>query len=296
MGDPPGRRRRRRPLGRWVHRAPAVLLVVLLATAGCSAPLGPATEAPDRSTLTPVSVPETTERTAVASEVAPGVTADGVRSPDRLGTAHARVLAGTSYTANRTVIRRDREGAVVGRTRTVVRVSADPGRFRYELELREGERRRVERYGDGERVYERETTTNGTRAAVVRGPDGEPLDPRTVSFGDASNRRGIVQLFVRFPFQVTDSVMRNGTTYYRLATSEPRALPPARNITATALVSERGLVRNYTITYRVQRGEQPTTVRVESRFTDVGATTVEPPAWYPAAPNGTDEPTAEAGS
>jgi len=259
--------------------------VVLLVVAGCSGPLvGAGDERADGGTLTPVPVPDEVRG---PDELAPGVTSQGVVDATRLARAHARVLANVSYTARRNVTRRTRDGRLRSGTESVVRTTADRSRFRYTLTLRRDERRVIDRYADGGRIYERERQAGATTYALLRGPDSAPLAPRDASFGDVSNRRGIANLFSRFQFAVAERVDRNGTTYYRLATPKPKAVPPAYDVTGSALVDERGFVREYELSYRIVRGgeggTQVTSVAVRVRFGDVGSTAVAEPAWYDEA-------------
>jgi hypothetical protein len=259
--------------------------VVLLVVAGCSGPLvGAGDERADGETLTPVPVPDEVRG---PDELAPGVTSEGVVDATRLARAHARVLANVSYTAHRNVTRRTRDGRLRSGTESVVRTTADRSRFRYTLTLRRDERRVIDRFADGGRIYERERQAGETTYALLRGPDSAPLAPRDASFGDVSNRRGIANLFSRFRFVVAERVDRNGTTNYRLATPEPQAVPPAYDVTGSALVDERGFVREYELSYRIVRGgeggTQVTSVAVRVRFGDVGSTAVAEPAWYDEA-------------
>lgn len=263
-----------------------VLLAALLALGGCNAPFGAGT--PSDATLTPVAVPSDAEATG-PEELAPGLTRAGVADPTRLGAAHARILSNASYTVHRNVTRRDEDGTLAFGTDVVLRRAAFGDRFRYILAFRGRDRRVVERYADGERIYERERAANETTYALVGAADG-PLDPRDASFGALTNRRGVVDLFTRFRFEVTGRIERGGTTHYRLATPEPRDLPPLRNVTVRALVSERGLVREYSVSYLVVRDDAATRVDVTVRFSDLGTTAVAEPAWYDdarAATNGT---------
>lgn len=278
MRPGPGRGRSPAARGRVL---PLVVLVVL---AGCSGPLGAVEERTDEGTLTPAPVPETD---GAADEFAPGVTDDGVIDAARLAAAHDRALVNVSYILRRNVTRRAADGTLRSGTEGVLRVAATRDRFRYTLVLRRGNRRVVDRYADGRRVYEHELGPNGTTYGLVRGPDGAPLAPRNASFGAVTNSRGIADLFARFRLAVTDRVERNGTTYYRLETPEPQTVPPIEDVTVTALVSERGLVRRYDVSYRIVDGAADenggTRVEARVRISDVGSTTVREPAWYDEA-------------
>lgn len=251
-------------------------LAALVMLGGCSGPYD--AEPTADVTLTPVVVPDDTATATpgTAGELAPGLTDAGVVDPARLGAAHARTLDAASYTFHRNVTRRALDGTLVLGTDTVLRRTASGNRFRYTLTFSGRERRVVDRYADGTRLYERESTPNATTYRQLR--VGE--DPRNASFGSLTGRRDVVNLFTRFRFEIEDRVERNGTTHYRLATTEPRDLLPLRDITVRALVSERGLVSEYDISYRVVRDDRAVRVRVTVRIGDVGTTTVAEPAWY----------------
>lgn len=260
------------------------LLTVFVALAGCNVPNGTGGGAVADATLTPVAVPADadTATPGSAGELAPGLTAAGVVDPTRLGRAHARSLQNVSYTFRRSVTRREPNGTLILGTETVLRRAAAGDRFRYTLRFRGREQRVVDRYANGERVYERVSTAETTTYSLF-GEGDDTLDPRNASFGSLTGRRDVVDLFTRFRFEVQRRVERNGTTLYRLATTEPRDVPPLRDITVRALVSERGLVREYDVSYRVVRDSETVRIDVTVRFSDVGTTRVAEPGWYDAA-------------
>ncbi|WP_435196807.1 DUF7537 family lipoprotein [Natronomonas sp. EA1] len=257
-------------------------LVVLLVLAGCNAP---ATET--ERTLTPAPVPETASPTPTRA-LAPGVDSAGVFDSPALASAHARVLGEASYTVNQTVFQQYPNGTVDARYVTVARFAADHTVFRSTLrqaDRRDGRlvTRRVERYGDGSRVYEAVTAENETTYGVVRGPDGEPRSPVNVFPANLTNRRPIERLFTLVETETVETRARNGTRFVRVATTEPQRLPPLRNVTLTATVREDGVVTAYRVTYDVDRGEGRIDVLVALEYTAIGETTPEAPPWLDRA-------------
>lgn len=257
----------------------SLVLVVVLLLAGCNAP----TAEPTEPTLTPAPVPETPSPTP-SRGLAPGVGPTGVADAAALAAAHARVLGSASYTVNQTLLQRYPNGTVDARYVTVARFAADHTVFRSTLrqaDRRDGRlvTRRVERYGDGDRVYEAVTEGNTTEHRLVRGADGEPRSPVNVFPANLTNRRSIARLFTLVGTEVIDRRIENGTRLVTVGTTEPQPLPPLQNVTVTATVQADGLVRAYRVEYGVERDGARVAVLVVLRYTAVGATTPEAPPW-----------------
>ena len=259
----------------------ALAVAVLLVVAGCNAPTGDSST--DAATVTPVAVPETTATPRHPGRLAPGVTDEGVVDPGRLVRTHEARLSATTYTVNQTLVRRDDNGTVRSRYVTRARFAAEPGRFRAVVRQADRENgtlvvRYDERFGDGDRAYAAEDTGNGTEYRLMRYPGGGPRDPEGVYFRNLTNRDAIGRLFTLADTEPVGTFTEDGTRFVRLRSPEPTAIPPLRNVTLTATVSERGVVRSYRVEYDVTRdGAVATTVAVS--YTGVGTTTVERPAW-----------------
>lgn len=263
-------------------RGGVIALLVAVSIAGCNVP----SSTDSTQTVTAAPVPESTPRPIdrATGMLAPGVDASGVTSPRRLASAHADALGGTSYTVNQTILQRTATGAVTVRYGTRVRVAADPGRFRSvrrHAARRDGTLRvrHVERYGDGELLHEAVTENGSTDYRLARRTDGTSRDPRASFPWNLTNRRSIERLFSLVETNVTDRVTTNGTRYVRVETAEPAALPPLENVTLSAVVSRRGLVRTYRVTYAVERDGTRVETIVEVSYDGVGSTTIDPPGW-----------------
>jgi hypothetical protein len=259
----------------------ALLLIVVVVTAGCgSFPVG--TEQPTATeTLTPVPVPDANDGLDGArGSLPPGVSSDGTLEVDRLARAHADTLAGTSYTetlartvtvagAPTTVRQSLRRVAVAGNATLVERAGS-------RLVLRET------LYSDGEETYVRLSQENRTRVLAVDRTERIPGPAGTVSrFLDGVS------------VDVT-RVERRGTVLYRLSGTSDGETPAAdtphgrRNVSdyaVTALVAPSGFVRELSVSYNRSVGSRPQRVRIAVEYTGLGATTVSRPAWVPADPS-----------
>lgn len=266
-------------------------VAALLVLAGCNAPTGPAGPSTETRTVTPVPVPSAEATTTPDGQFVPGVRDDGVDG-GRLAEGHALALANTSYTVNQTLVQRYANGSLRSRYVTVARFTETPGRF--DATLRQADRRdgrlverTVRRYGDGDAAYVAITEENTTRYQRLRWPDGEPRDPQRVYPENLTNARSIARVFTLVETRMVDTVEVNGTRYARLESAENATLPPLANVSVTALVSERGVLRSYRVTYDVSRREGGVRATVAVSYTRVGETTVTEPSWLDRVDNGT---------
>jgi hypothetical protein len=234
--------------------------------------------------VTPAPVPEATPTN---EGLAPGLEVTGVFDAGRLAAAHADALAGRSFTFIR-VDARYTDGELRQRDRSVLRYAADGERFRYDL--RQTDRSegadttsRIRRYADGTRVYQAVTRANETSYDVLRTAGGSTSDPARVFPSNATNERGLARLFVLVDTEVTGERVAGGTRVYRVATPAPQSVPPLRNITLVANVTETGLVRDYRLRYDVVRSGRQVEVVVRTTYRDVGETTVTEPVWLERA-------------
>lgn len=210
----------------------------------------------------------------------PGLDRGGVTDAGALADAHAAALANASYS-----VRVDtRIGPVNGtggqRGSTVERIGAD-GTFA--LESRET----GDATGRPPAVWGNETVTflrswNGTDPEYVRFPTESA--PR---FRYAPQLPALVEsVFADVPLRYTGPVERNGTVLRRFAGSDDDsvAFGTATDLSAVALVTDRGVVRELQLAYDSPSG--PRTARhvaATVRVFAVGATAVERPSWVTEA-------------
>lgn len=254
-------------------RAPVgtLLAVLLVATAGCSTPL-PADPGPEpgagTETVTPVPVPGDEEATAAGDGLAPGLGPDGVTDAERLVDAHEAAVANASYTVRISSVRRASNGSTRVRYERVLRLAA-PDRFHHvvRVETDDGDRR-LERWRDGETAYEAVMEDGSVTYRSLEAP----RPPTLVS------RSALLRLFSGLPSEVTTTHTSEGTAVHRVA-GGPRDVLPLSNLSYVALVTDRGLVRFYEVSYVAEGRDRREHVTVEVSVTGVGETTVAPPPW-----------------
>lgn len=263
----------------------SLVVALLLVLAGCGSLASP-TPDPETATVTPAPVPGGTPPPS-AETLAPGLDEGGVFDAGRLAAAHADALAGRSFTLVRTDSRYV-DGSLVQRDRSVLRYAAGGERFRYDLQQtdrREGANQtaRIERYADGEQVYVAVTSGNRTRYELLRASDGSAYAPTRVFPANATNERGLARLFVLIDTEVVGERTVDGRTVYRLRTVGSQSVPPLRNITFVANVSETGQVRSYRLEYDVVRSGQSVHVVASTTYRALDETTVKEPPWLARA-------------
>ncbi|MFC7228517.1 hypothetical protein N0B31_13985 [Salinirubellus salinus] len=274
-----------------------LVVTLVLVLAGCGG-YGAPTADPRTTTVTPAPVPAATPAPS-ATTLAPGLGTGGVFDAGRLAAAHADALAGRSFTLNRTDSRYV-NGTLSQRDTSLLQYATGRERFRYDL--RQTDRRgganatsRIERYADGERVFVAVTRGNETRYDLLRSSDGSASAPTLVFPENATNERGIARLFVLIDTEVTGERTVDGRSVYRLASPSPQTVPPLRNISFVANVTETGLVRDYRVSYDVVRSGRQVRVVTHTSYRGVGETTVPEPPWLGRAEaalrNGTDTST-----
>ncbi len=268
-------------------RPAPLALAVLLVLAGCGGTVGSGGDTPT-GTVTPAPVPdgEAVDRGRPA-RLAPGLAADGVFDAGRLARAHADRLAGRSFTRVRTDTRRV-NGSLRQRDETTLMYAAGGDRFRYRLNQTtrgsEGvERSEIDRYADGNRVLVASRDANGTEYEVLAGPTGDPYTPAQVFPGNATGATSLARLLTLVDVTVTDRRTVDGRRHYRVETPARQDIPPLRNISLVATVTESGLVRNYRLSYDVERGGRQVRIVVTVAYDRLDRTTVEPPSWLPEA-------------
>jgi hypothetical protein len=275
-------------------------LVVLLLLSGCNAFSGG--ETAETPLVTPADVP--TEEPRSVRGFAPGLTRQGVVDPIALGRAHEAVLSNTSYTvlSKRTV--RYTNGTVRMRETTTTQVVTPAERY---YMIREQSSETIDdvnytsikeaHWSDGTRVLVAKSQQNNTTYKKYESSD------RFYYISVFQRGRRFFDLFYAIDTHIASHTTRNGTTLYRLASTEiiqTDHLPgigyvykKPRNFTFHAVIDSRGLVHEYRLAYTVTLTEtnQPTPVRIVKtvRYTRIGNTTVERPPWYHKANSTTPE-------
>jgi hypothetical protein len=265
-------------------RSLAVALCLVLA--GCGGVAAPTPES--EPTVTPAPVPEDPRGT---DDLAPGLSRGGVFDAGRLAAAHAEALSGRSFTRVRTDLR-SVDGTVTRRDETILGYAEGGSRFLYRLnqtDRREGRAResRIVRYADGERVYVASTRDGVTTYSVLRGPGGEFYDPARVFPENGTGESALARLLVLVDVRVTDERTVDGATVYRVATDERQDIPPLEDIRLAANVTRTGLVRDYRVSYDVDRGGRTVRVVATVEYRDVGGTVVDAPGWLGATERAT---------
>jgi hypothetical protein len=238
---------------------------------------------------------EETEK-ALDGSLAPGLNESGVTDAAALADAHEAVLRNTSYATVSNTTARAPDGTLLAQLDDTTTFGHDPLRYRSESSV-EGENPRViGAFGSDLEVWASE---NGTWQAIER-PNGteyrKVADRIRLSAADRTNRDALFVLFSTVNTTVADTETRNGTALYRVNSTDvtgPEALAShlradsVSNVSLSALVDERGLVREYRVEYTATLGGKTSRVERTVRFTALGETTVERPAWVAEASNST---------
>lgn len=280
---------------------PSLLLVCVLVTAGCGGSLpgvGGGNGGGGGSELTPAPVP------TGAADYPPGITAEGVVSPEQLALAHSRAVENVSYRlrSNRSTyypngtlrsrididlrLARNRTHLVAVRTagpRGPVILGVPPARGRY--------------WSNGSLYVSRLTRDGETSYSLTRASEGPIATWRywagTAAFGGESSYAAAryAGFFGDIPTSVVGRRTTNGTTRYRLrgegAQSPSFAVGPADAVEAvklTATVDRAGFIRSLRLRYRV-RTDDGRRYRVDwrIRYSERGNVTVGEPPWLDRA-------------
>lgn len=262
-------------MGRAARPAWLLALVLVVGLAGCNA------VAPELgTTVTPAPVPDAPDS---PGDVAPGVAAENTTTTSidsqYVARVHTRTLQNTSYTVNQSVVQRFPNGTVAARYATRGQFGPDD---RAAVTLQQFDRgpdgatrRTVTRFQERAQRY-RLVIENGTReTTVTREPGYGAADYRRVlANGDAAAR-----VFGLVSTSVAETETVNGTQFITLETVEPASLPPLENVTLTARISERNVIRSYRVAYEVERQGERLNTTVSLEYTDIGTTRVERPTW-----------------
>ena len=250
-------------------------LVSAVGLAGCNA-VTPQSE----TTLTPAAVPDPSDS---PGGIAPSVTVEnGTRTGidgQYVAGVHTRTLQNVSYTVNQSVVQRFPNGTLVSRYVTRGQFGSDDQAAVTLQQLDRGtdrvSRRTVKRFQERAQRY-RLVVRNGTREGTVTSEPGYgAADYRRV----LANGGAVARVFGFVSTSVAGTETVNGTEFVTVETVEPGSVPPLENVTLTARVSERNVIRSYQVTYEVERQGQQLDTTVSLEYTDIGTTRVERPAW-----------------
>lgn len=286
-----------------------VLVAALVALAGCNGLLGPtgSTANPVAETTGTENATRGTENATTGSATAdsnggwgtttgaagealpPGLSADGVTDPWTLAEAHANALRNASYTVSSAETDWHANGSLAGQTAATTRFGSN-GSASFSNRVNPGPAmatpdgvRRYDAWSNGTAAFSRSERANGS-VEYARLPE-LPI------YGDASGQDTLYGLYASYEFDVVDRFDRNGTTYYRLVSTDTKygVGGSLSNASVTVLLDETGLVREYRVTG--ERSVESGTYHVDRtvRYIRVGDTTVERPGWIDeAAANATD--------
>ncbi|WP_226022532.1 DUF7537 family lipoprotein [Halomicrobium salinisoli] len=250
-----------------VWRATLIALAVLLA--GCGTVFGPS-ESRATETVTPAPVPDPATRNP-ESAVAPGLTGRSVADADRLARAHLAAVANRSYawTERRTVAWPEQNRSLVDRSRLLVESER---RYRYETRS-QWSRVDAAEYADGRYLYSRARGAGGVRYRRV------PATDATERFGGGA--AASIRRYLAVENATVTAVRVGGERRYRVvgrAESIP-ALGSVENYTVRATVAPDGFVQTLHAAYTAADGDERRRVSYRFRYTNVGTTSVSPPAW-----------------
>ncbi|PSQ48799.1 hypothetical protein BRD15_04720 [Halobacteriales archaeon SW_6_65_15] len=293
-----------------MRKVGVLAVCVLLVLAGCSAAPGndggaaaETTEGDDAETET-----EATDRDSTGSDadLPPGLSTDGVTDAAALAAAHEEALAGQSYTYDREVRVVAANGTEVGGWSQHVQVGADRLEFNHTqtgegLSVSGTDIEDSQVYTDGSVTFwKADAFRDGFRREPGRGFAAETFSSEQL-LADAVNAAETRVTEVE-PEGDSDDGMGDGTWYRVRAENGSETLTydapngtvavEATNVTATAVVAPSGFVRNVTYEFDFVRGNVSGHRTMTVRYSGVGETTVEVPAWVEDAKtvtNATDE-------
>lgn len=274
-----------------VTRRALTLAALTTALAGCTN-FRPPAQSDYEANVTPAPVP------ATPTPQRP-VTADGIQSPTHLANAHASLL-NSSYTLGITQTVRNEHGTFVVRRELTAKVEPNDT-YHITLtvtgplvtDLLDTPHARTELWSNGDQLLRRYAAGRETRYDA-----GAPShDPAIVLSGNLEYwitmvlineppSGDIFRLFTLMEPGIEETRKRGGLVVQSSEaineTMKRRvvALGTPDTLDLRALVDHRGLVYQYRLKYHTQRGTDRLQVVRSVRVTDVGATTVDHPAWY----------------
>lgn len=284
-------RRSRSPAGAVVAVALLVAVAAVVAVGVGVVPTDGAdngTSAPTDSTAAPTPAEQAGiqagdwDTSPINQPLPPGVRPDGISNLTALNEAHADALANRSYTLGRNwswMAVRDREVVEVQRTIGTV-VDGDEYRIETDDTLSADGTQIGVLYHDGRFSYVAETDSADAdyrRLGPMEQGDVVPEAPSQVS-------GSLVETRLSTPTtDLNGTVERNNRTLYRVTGSGQPDWPALGDVVEynlTAYVTVGGFVRQVDVRYTVRSGMRLIEVTRSLRYSRVGETTVEPPAWY----------------
>jgi hypothetical protein len=260
----------------------ALVALVAVTLAGCSALTPDGAGPAPAETVTPVAVP--TDTPAQTLSPPPGVAANGSVSPGALTRAHFAALGDRSFRWRLDYRRSvDRSAPVGGETVSNVSVDVAERRLRvgddgsYRLARRMTGMAGGTVYADDTGRYVRGARSNGTGYRVG---SGEPSYRHSLRTGQTLGRYFAVDA------SAVETVERDGRTYYRVhVTAPPRTLADGHakqritDYAATAYVTPEGLVRAIVVEYEYTLTDDRVAVSLRSAYRGVGETDLSRPDW-----------------
>lgn len=256
----------------------ALMVVLAVAVAGCSAfAPGGGTPTP-AETVTPVRVPTDTPEPGADLSLPPGVFANGTVDPAALGRAHRAALGDRSFTWNATYEQRDRDaGAVVDSVDKRLRVGAD-GAYVLRTERSESEYQTL--YADETGSYTR---------LVLNNRSVERYLENAIDYRHYLTMPGSLYEYLSTDSATVTRTTVGGSEYVRVHLTAPPASirerhpkQTVRNYTATAYVTPDGLVRALVVDYDYTLRTDHIAVSLRISYDRLGATTVDQPPWAAA--------------
>lgn len=257
-------------------RVAVVVFALLVVFSGCGGIWG---DESDTETVTPVAVPTDPPTSTPMPRLAPGLTRAGIENASALAAAHDAVLDGGSFTIHETTVYRAANGTPIRQITGVTRVGSD-GRVSVRKRWSGATALRSSvSYFDGRRRLVATTDTSGevTYRRTSLSTADDPIVARTGS-------RRIERTFAVAELHVADRIEEADTTVYRFVPDEQPTATLGRSVRVRATVDGRGLVRDYTLDQRLSDPVgNVSSIRVSTRYTAIGSTAVESPAWYEQA-------------
>lgn len=276
----------------------AVVVSVLVTVSGAGAVGGVAElAASEDNTLGPLAsdspdqeANQSRERTA-QQQFPPGTNESGVTNASALLDAHERVLNNTSYSAE---LRH--EDVLTGYEREAYNRTVDPVSVTVE-KGDTGTNATVTARGDYSAYWVTENASAvygvnheaNTTSSLYTYEEGEVYGDGVARAPDALGAvsSGVVSEHVRaVDYDYRGTVERDGETLYEFASTdgnwsadETRPGPFVQNVSATLLVSEQGVIREFDATVEHVTDNETVTTRTTYSVTGVGETTTTEPAW-----------------
>jgi hypothetical protein len=251
-------------------RQGVLALVAVTLLAGCGGFVG---AAPD-GTVTPAPVPEPTATEATGSAIAPGVGGAQVTDADRLARAHREAMRNRSYVWHQRQSASPLDGNRSQTIHTRLRVEHER-RYRYDLAT-SWRPANTSGYTEGDTRYRREVSRAGY--TYTRNPATDV----TVRYGDQPVQA--ISRYLSIGSARVAATTVDGDRYYRI-TGTTDAIPVTgeiSNYSVQALVAPTGFVRSLSVSYDDVIGSDRERIDYSFRYSAVGETTVEPPAWVQA--------------